>query len=332
MSALGIDYSMNKLRLLCHVEIAPYLQQALQDYRCEVVHFSQYTERDILAGIDNTDILVSWLATSKIIESATNLRFIQSWSAGVDQIDLEQAERKGVVVAKLSGANAQAVAEFTISAMVAYNRKICLLNDIIKHGGWGSWNIRQNALPRELGGKVLGILGYGAVGREVSRKAAAFGMKVFAIKRTPLLGENHNADFVGGTADLGYVLRKSDFISINLPLTPQTRHILSHDQFGMMKEEAILVNSSRGEVIDQVALQEALGEHRIAGAIIDVYSREPISRDSPLLGLDNVLLTPHVSGYTVESREMMIKMTAANIVRVLTNHNPMNQVDFEAGY
>ncbi|MGQ9788137.1 MAG: hydroxyacid dehydrogenase [Candidatus Hadarchaeaceae archaeon] len=253
---------------------------------------------ELIEHIKDYEVLVVRSATKvtrEVIEAGKNLRIIGRAGAGVDNIDVEAAKAKGIKVLNTPEAPSEAVAELVIGLMLAWARRLPQADYSMKQGKW----LKSELMGTELRGKTLGIVGTGKIGQRVGALAAAFGMKIVAQDCVIY------PEFIAGTgceyADLVTVLKQSDYLTIHLPLTPETRHLFGSRELGLMKPTAVLINTSRGEIVDENALVEALSSGKIAGACLDVFSREP-PVDSPLLKLPNVVLTPHIGASTHEAQ------------------------------
>ncbi len=244
---------------------------------------------------------------------APNLRLVQLLSAGYDAVDIEAARAAGVPVCNNGGANAISVAEHAIMLMLTVSRRVIWQHQSVRAGRWRG----NGPAPTmyELHDKTLGIVGLGTIGKKVARFARAFGMKIvyFDIKR---LTEDEE-DAIGVKFRLlKELLRVSDFVSLNVPLNASTRHLIGAGELALMKPTAILVNTSRGPVIDEVALTRTLSEGKIFGAGLDVFDQEPPPANNPLLQLENVVLTAHFAGPTSDNHIARFRNAFDNIQRV----------------
>jgi glyoxylate reductase/D-3-phosphoglycerate dehydrogenase len=251
--------------------------------------------------------------------AAPKLRLIQLLSAGYDRADIAAARRAGVPVSNNGGANAVAVSEHAVLLMLAVSRRLIWQHTNVSGGRW-----RGNAAPNihEVRSKTLGIVGLGTIGKKTARLAAAFGMPVqyYDIAR---LSEDVE-DALGVRFRLfRELLRTSDIISLHVPLNDTTRHMLGADELALLKPSAILVNTSRGPVIDEKALHAALAGGAIAGAGLDVFDQEPPPADNPLFKLDNVVLTAHLAGPTLESNTARLRNAFDNVQRVTRGEAPL---------
>ncbi|NSW75575.1 MAG: phosphoglycerate dehydrogenase [Candidatus Atribacteria bacterium] len=249
----------------------------------------------------------------KVLSLCSHLKVISKHGIGVDNIDLEAARRRGVIVANAPGTNSESVADMTFLFILSCARHMKLLLEQVRNKKWSS-----PLLGSELEGKTLGIVGLGRIGKGVARRALGFGMKV--IYFDPFV---EDTDFT--KVELEELFRLSDFVTLHLPLSLQTKHLVNERLLSLMKKEAFLINTARGELVDEEALYRFLKEERIAGAGLDVLSFEP-PFESPLLTLPNVLVTPHVSAHTREANVKMGKTAALNVVYVLEGKEPLYRV------
>ncbi len=321
-------------KILCPEKIAASLSEKMGS-NGKIKAFSHYDEQSISALIPEADVLVSWLATKKIIEKSKKLGLIQCWGVGIDEIDVPFANLRGIQVANLAGYNSSTVAEYTLGMMMilarnlnAYNGKIVQpsknLSTKVTERIWGGCNFKDEGLrSKELAGKVLLIVGYGSIGQQIALRARAFGMKVLAVKRSPSVAPDLYADFVGTQKDLPEMLQQSDFVSLNLPLTQETRGSFGAKDLEVMKPTAYLINTSRGGIVDDQALFSTLKRGSIAGAAIDVLDESLYHSFAPL---NNVVLTPHISGLSEESTARGIEITAENIKRLINGQPLLNLV------
>ena len=230
--------------------------------------------------------------TADVIKAADELRVIGRAGVGLDNIDLNAAKERGIKVLNTPGATAISVAELALGFLLSCARWIPQADRSIRSGKWE----KKQFKGIELYGKTLGIIGIGRIGSELAKRAHALGMVVLAYD--PFVKWHDIAKLV----DLDELLSKSDFISLHLPLTEETRHLISTREFELMKEGAVLVNAARGGVVDEDALYKALKSGKLRCAALDVYENEPLPEDSPLRELDNIVMTPHIGAQTVEGQ------------------------------
>ena len=246
--------------------------------------------------------------TAGVLAAATGLKIIAKNGAGIESVDLEEAARRGIAVTVSAGANADAVAEHAIAMMLSLVRDLPKLDRTVRAGGWEgtAWQ------GRDFRASVVGILGYGSIGRSTARLAAALGAKVIVMDAT-----RADADDFDMASDLDDFLRRVDILSLHCPLTEQTRSLIGKRELALMKAGSIIVNTARGPVIDEAALIESLRSGHLGGAGLDTFEIEPLQAASPLRELANVILTPHVAGVTRQAALHVAINTATNIVEYL---------------
>ena len=283
----------------------------------------------LLERVARADAILT-LLTDRIdaaaIAAAPRLRVISNLAVGVDNIDLDAATRAGVAVGHTPGVLTETTADLAFALLMAAARRIVEADSYTRQGRWRTWGPHL-MLGRDVFGATLGIVGWGAIGRAMARRAAGFRMRVLYAAREGKAGAKpgpHAAGKLAGArrVSLDELLRESDFVSLHVPLTPETRAMLSGRGFRAMKSGAILINTARGEVIDQRALYEALASGHLAAAALDVTSPEPIAPDDPLLSLPNVILTPHIGSASHATRLRMAQIAVANIRDVLAGRLP----------
>jgi D-3-phosphoglycerate dehydrogenase / 2-oxoglutarate reductase len=228
--------------------------------------------------------------TTRVIDSAPHLRIIARHGVGVDAVDLAAATRRGIIVTTTGSENAAAVAEYTFALLLALVRKVLVADGAMRDGKWS----REPLVGMELEGRTLGIVGLGAIGRRVARTANGFGMRVLAFD--PNIGDAEDPAIE--QTSLEDLLERSDIVTLHTRLTAQTARLIDAEALARMKGGAVLINTSRGEVVDQSALIAALSSGALGGAALDTYEQEPLPADSPLRRLSNVVLSPHVAGQT----------------------------------
>jgi D-3-phosphoglycerate dehydrogenase len=281
------------------------------------------TDRDlaILAPLADA-LLVQFAQVRKdVIDSLQNCKVISRYGIGVDMIDLEAAAARGIPVANVPDFCIDEVSTQTIGFLIDLNRHTHELDDYVRTGGWGHRPVSVEA-PRRVAGQVLGIVGLGAIGREVARKASALGLNVLA--HDPYV---ESAPAGVTLVELDTLLQRSDYVTLHCPLVPQTRGLIGAAAFAQMKPTAYLLNLSRGPVVDQDALLAALTDSSIAGAAVDVLTTEPPAIDDPLLSLPNLLVTPHSSSWSAESSDQLRHDAAANVVEALSGRLPRSIVN-----
>jgi D-3-phosphoglycerate dehydrogenase len=254
-----------------------------------------------IAGLD--------FVTEKVIDACTSLKVISRYGAGVDRVDLAAAKERGIAVCNTPGANAQAVADLTLALILCVARRIPMLDRKTKEGQW----VRSNGI--ELYGKTIGILGLGAIGKGVAKRAQGFSMRVLAYD--PFINRQYALENNIEVSGFEGVIGNADVICLHLPLTGETRYIISDAVMRRMKKGVILINTARGGLIDENAACEHLKSGQIGGLGLDVYEEEPPGM-SPLFEMDNVVLTPHTASHTVEATANMANMAVQNLIHILS--------------
>ena len=253
--------------------------------------------------------------TPEVLDAGDRLKVVANVAVGYDNIDVAAARARNVIVTNTPDVLTAAVAEFTWGLILSAARRIAEGDRLIRRHGWTGWSL-DFMLGTELRGKQLGIVGPGRIGRAVAEKATAFGMTVVFSNRKGTSGD---------LVLLDELLVGSDVVSIHAPLTPETRHLIDRRALARMKRSAILVNTSRGALVDEEALAWALSERLIAGAALDVFEREPAVLES-LLSMDNVVLAPHLGSATRETRTAMADLAVSNVLAVLDGKPPVTPV------
>jgi len=270
---------------------------------------------------------VDWMVNDALFRAGPKLKLIQLLSAGYDRADIAAARAAGVPLCNNGGANSTAVSEHAILLMLAASRQLVRQHRNVAAGNW-----RGNSTPRlhEMRGRTLGIVGLGAIGKKTARLAAAFGMTVLYYDTERLTEDREDALNVRFRL-LREMLREADIVSLHVPLNESTRHLIGREELALMKPSAILVNTSRGPVIDEAALRSALAEGVIAAAGLDVFDEEPPPADNPLFGLENATLTAHLAGPTFESNTARVRNAFDNVQRVSRGAAPLWVVPELAG-
>lgn len=259
-----------------------------------------------IAGLDEID--------ASVIAAADRLKVIARYGVGFDRVDVAAATRRGIVVANTPGANSAAVAELTIGLMLALGRRICPSNQAVRSGQW----------PRISGvglmGKTVGLVGFGSIGRETARRLAVFGCRV--IVADPFVSPEAVSGCGAGSVSLDELLPASDFVCLHAAVTPATAGMVNDSFLHKMKPGAFLVNTARGELIDETALRQSLESGRLAGAALDCFQKEPPESDHPLLQLAQVIATPHTGAHTDEAVNAMGRMALDACLAVLREERP----------
>jgi len=278
------------------------------------------TEDELLKEIADADAIVNVRSISinrRIIEAARNLKIIARHGLGYETIDVEAASERNIVVTRATAQGPYPVAEYTIGLLLALAKRYIPANASVKSGKWESLKF----MGSEVRDKTLGIIGLGVIGSTVARMAR-LGLQMRVIAYDPYVSEEKARDVGAKLMELDSLLSESDYISIHAAVTKESKGILSKKEFDVMKKGVFVINCARGEILDEKALYEALRSGKVAGAALDVFSEEPPPKDNPILGLENVILTPHAAGVTDESLERMAISIAENIVNVAQGRLP----------
>jgi len=289
-------------------------------------------EVNIVSRLSSVDVLVSLTFTREMGAAAKRLKLVQVPGAGLDRID-RSALPEGTSLANVYG-HEVGIAEYVMGAMLALTRSFGRIDAALRRGAWESqWGVGAPPPPwPELAGKTLGILGYGRIGQALARRARAFDMEVCAIRREVARSAGDGLAFLGGPDRLDEVLGRADYLAVTLSLSDATRGLIGERELSLMKPSAVLVNVARAEIVDEDALYGALAERRLAGAALDVWYRYPKTAEPtlparrPFHELVNVLMTPHVSGWTEGMLEARAKLIAENIERTARGEPPLNLI------
>lgn len=272
----------------------------------------------ILRGIDGV-IASSDPFTARVLNAADQLKVICREGVGYDAIDVDAATARGIVVSNTPGGNHHAVAEYAFALLLTCSRKIVQNLAEVRENRW------TRHMGVDLAGKTLGIVGLGTIGKEVAQRARAFEMRVLAydLKQDNDYAKEHQLAYV----PLEQLLQESDFVTLHVFLSSQSRHMINAERLALMKPTAYLINASRGAVVDTEALIEALKEKRLAGAALDTFEQEPLPEDSPLRQFENVYLLPHAAGATTDAHDAMGMKAAENVMRVVRGEPPIDIVN-----
>lgn len=288
------------------------------------------SREELLRRVSDTDALLCLLTDSidrQVIEAAPRLKIVANIAVGYDNVDVPAAAARGIAVTNTPDVLTEATAELTWALILAATRRVAEGDRTVRAGRWRGWAL-DYMLGMELRGKQLGIVGLGRIGRAVASRASAFGMTVAAVSidgQPAPAAPGQPATPAVAALSLDELLRTSDVITLHVPLTPDTRHLIDRARLTRMKRSAYLVNTSRGPVVDEEALAWALGERLIAGAALDVYEREPAVHPG-LLSLENVVLAPHLGSATTETRTAMADLAVSNVLAVLSGRAPLTPV------
>ncbi len=287
----------------------------------EVAEFDGITRQELLQEVRDKDIILTnkVIIDREVMENAPRLRYIGLFATGYNNIDIAAVKDKGIVVANAGSYSTNAVAQQVMAYILAHYTKISSYDEFVKQGGWLKSKCFAPLVfaTDEVYDKILGIVGYGAIGQAVERAAVALGMRVLVHTRTP----KNDKKFVG----FDELLAQSDVISMHCPLTEQTKDLMNKDSFAKCKDGAFFVNTARGGVVDEIALFDALKSGKLSGAAVDVLKSEPMSNDCPLLNAPNIIITPHTAWAPLKTRQRLLDIVCDNIQAFLDG-NPQNNV------
>jgi len=318
------------------VYVTRRLPQPALDIIRPIADFTLWDREDVppsrevlLREVTQVDGLLSLLTDridGEVMDAAPRLRVVSNFAVGFDNIDIPAATQRRIVVTNTPEVLTETVADFAFCLMLAAARRLVEGDRYARDGKWKTWE------PLLLAGQdmyraTLGLIGLGRIGSAVARRAKGFEMRVMYYD--PFRREDLEQSLQIEYRPFTYVLRQADFISVHVPLSEQTRHLIGRDQFSMMKPTAVFVNTSRGPVVDQQALAEALAARRIFAAGIDVFEREPVPTDDPLLAMGNAIVAPHIASASIPTRIRMATLAAENLVAVLQGKRPPNPVNPE---
>ncbi len=281
-------------------------------------------KEEIIAGVRDADALISLLTDKidrEIIDSAPKLKVIGNYAVGYNNINVEYAKKKGIIVTNTPGVLTDATADLTFALILAAARRVVEGDKFMRQGKFNGW-APMLMLGKDVWGATIGIIGAGRIGQAVARRAKGFNMRILYYSRT----RKEEMDGLGAKfVSLEELLRESNIITLHVPLTSDTRHLIDYKEFELMKEGAILINTARGEVVNEEAMLKALKSGKLFAAGLDVFYNEP-NVNPELFKMDNVVLTPHIGSATERTRRKMAEMVCSDVVRVLRGEGPVNRV------
>jgi len=292
--------------------------EMLKKYDYEIIRNESgkpYEESELINIIKDIDGIIVGLdkITSNVLKNAKKLKVITKYGVGMDNIDIEEAEKLGIKITFTPGANKESVADLAFSLMLCLSRNVIKLDNIVRSNKW------EKIVGYEVYGKTLGIVGTGSIGKSVAKRATGFDMKILAYDKYP---DYDFADKIGMKyVDKKTLLEESDFITLHIPLSDETYHFIDEEEFNIMKNTAYIINTSRGGIINENALYNALKNKKIAGAALDAFEEEP-PLNSKLFELDNVILSPHCGASTKEATDRMGIMAVEGLISVLEGMEP----------
>jgi len=293
----------------------------LERIGAELILAQAQEESDLIRSCKEADGLINQysILSRKVLESLPKCKVISRYGVGVDSVDLKAATELGMIVANVPDYCMDEVADQTVAMILALIRKVVFFDQRVKAG---VWDFREGIPIHRIRGRTLGLIGCGRIGMEVARRVSGFGVKVIAFD--PYLAK---APAGIELKDFDSVLKESDMISVHCPLNQATRHLIGEPEFGKMEKKPIIINTSRGPIVDEEALTRALDQDLVSGAGLDVLEKEPPGSGHPLLSRSNVVLSPHISFYSVESISELKRRTAKNVADVLAETWPGSVVN-----
>ena len=320
------------LSRLAYSDVPEWVEKSLQEKFPQVQFVVAREETTVSRELEDSEILVSWSLTDEQLARAQSLRWVHSPAAGVTQLLRPPLVASDVIVTNATTVHAVPVAEQTIALMMALTRRLRDCFQYQTEHRWGqtpSW--QPGCIPGEVNGKTIGLVGLGAIGREVATRARALQMKIVAVKRDPLRGAS-SADKVYTLSQLSALLSESDYVVLAAPSTPETLRLIGERELRRMKPTAFLINVSRGTLVDTPALVRALEAGTIAGAGLDVTDPEPLPPEHPLWTMPNAIITPHLGGATDRYWSRQAELLQENLRRYLAGEPLLNLVDKKRGY
>jgi len=321
---------MPKPKVLATRPLFPAAQQILKE-SCETEYWTQperISKEELFRRIKDKEGLVCLLTErvdAELLRAAPKLRIAANVAVGFDNIDVPECSKRGVVATNTPGVLDETTADFAWTLLMAVARRLVEGETLARSGNWKGWDLDQ-LVGTDVYGKTLGILGFGRIGRALARRAAGFQMKIIYSDavRAP---ENVEKELKAEHRDFNALLAEADFVSVHVPLLPETRALLDSSKLYRMKPTAFLINTSRGSVVDEAALVHALESGKIAGAALDVYENEPFIH--PDLKRPNVVLAPHIASASLETRTKMACMAAENVSALFKGQRPPNMLNPE---
>ena len=280
----------------------------------------------LLKEIEDVDGLICLFTETideEVIKKAQNLKVISNVAVGYNNIDIEAAAKRDIIVTNTPGVLTETTADLTFALLMATARRVVEASDYLRRGEWGSWSMMQ-LTGQDIYGATMGIIGLGRIGEALVKRAKGFDMKVLYHNRTRKLEKEQELGI--HYVELKDLLEQSDYVCLLLPYSPEVHHLIGKEELSLMKNDAILINSGRGGLVDEDALFQALKEGEIWAAGLDVFEQEPVPVDHPLLTLPNVVTLPHIGSASVKTRMRMAHLAADNMINVLKGNEPITPV------
>ncbi len=300
---------VNKIEKVCNVEMweekdTPVPREVLEEK---------------ISYIDGLYCLLTESIDEELLNKANNLKVVSNMAVGYNNIDVDTAKKRGITVTNTPGVLTETTADLTFALLMATSRRLVEASNYLRNGEWKTWSPMQ-LTGQEISGATLGIIGMGRIGEVVAKRARGFDMDILYNNRSRKYNveENLGVHYV----EMDTLLQESDFVVIMTPYTPETKNLISHRELGIMKQNAILINTARGGIVDEDALYHALKSGEIWAAGLDVFENEPVSLEHPLLSLPNVVTLPHIGSASINTRLKMADLAADNLIKGLLNQQP----------
>ena len=290
------------------------------------------SDTEALAALETTDVALASRLSPAMVQQAPRLRWVHSTAAAVGILPLSELSARGIAVTNSRGIQAAPMAEHVMGGLLVFSRRFNLILEAQRERRWIQNELTRDSWPWSLRGRSMTIVGFGTIGQEVARRAHAFGMRVTGIRRRLDQPAPPFVDRVLGPDRLDEALRGCDVLVISAPFISETDRMIRADQLAMLNRGAIIINVARGKIIDEPALLDGLQNGQLAGAVLDVFEREPLSPDSPLWTLPNVIISPHSSGVRPDHWDEVIDLFGENLRRFQRSEPLLNMVDCKTGY
>ena len=295
-------------------------RKALAGVDCEIQSAAVSSEGEIIEAIKDADIVLDDHSpvTRTMVEQLTRCKMIVRYGHGYDTVDVDACTEHGIMVTNIAGSTSEEVSNHALALLLACARELKRLDRATSAGNWGG--VYSRSICRRIWGETVGVVGFGWIGRAFARKCQALGMETLV--HDPYVGDWLAVEYKVEFADLDTLLRRADYVSLHIPHSHSSHHLIGETALRKMKKTAYLINTARGPVVDEKALTRALQEHWIAGAGLDVFENEPPAPDHPLLHMDNVIVTPHVAGSSEPGWEAIRRRAGEEAARVLRGERP----------
>jgi len=323
---------MDKMKVLISFDLPEVYVEKIRNVTPDVEVVQSEDKEEALNLVKDADVLFAGFFSKELFQAAKKLKWIQSWGAGVERILIPEIVNSRVIVTNAGGVHPTPISEHVIGMMLCFTRRLHIFIRNQSEKKWERPETWTSPMIEELSGKTLGIVGLGRIGTEIAKKAKCLGMRVIATKRDPTNPASVKIDRLIASTDLNQLLAESDFTVLSLPLTKETEGMIGEKQLKSMKPAGILLNVSRGRIIQENKLVQALKQGWIAGAGLDTFENEPLPENSELWNLKNVIITPHIAGDTPHYPERLTSIFTENLNRFIHKQPLINVVNKNLGY